>query len=46
MYLKIYLFTLTNPEDFTAINGSKPNFVEMGPYVFRYQVYITPYNLY
>ncbi|XP_034173677.1 protein croquemort [Osmia lignaria lignaria] len=34
MYLKVYLFNLTNPDDFTALNGSKPNFVEMGPYVF------------
>lgn len=33
MYLKIYLFNWTNPE---AINDPnvKPNFVQMGPYVF------------
>lgn len=35
MYLKLYMFNLTNYEDFISINGSKPNFVEMGPYVFR-----------
>ncbi|OAD62418.1 Protein croquemort, partial [Eufriesea mexicana] len=35
MYLKLYMFNLTNQEDFTSINGAKPNFVEMGPYVFR-----------
>lgn len=38
MYLKIYMFNLTNYEDFISNNESKtkPNFVEMGPYVFRY----------
>ncbi|XP_033312936.1 protein croquemort-like isoform X1 [Bombus bifarius] len=37
MYLKIYMFNLTNYEDFISNNESKtkPNFVEMGPYVFR-----------
>lgn len=37
MYLKIYMFNLTNYEDFISSSESKvkPNFVEMGPYVFR-----------
>lgn len=34
MYLKIYMFNLTNPENCFVINGEKPNFVELGPYVF------------
>ncbi|XP_003708422.1 protein croquemort [Megachile rotundata] len=34
MYLKIYMFNLTNAENFGVIKGEKPNFVEMGPYVF------------
>ncbi|EFN76142.1 Protein croquemort [Harpegnathos saltator] len=34
MYLKFYMFNWTNSEDFIASNA-KPNFVEMGPYVFR-----------
>lgn len=33
------MFNLTNYEDFISINGTKPNFVEMGPYVFRYQIF-------
>ncbi|XP_076174152.1 protein croquemort [Ptiloglossa arizonensis] len=35
MYLKLYMFNLTNPEVFTSPNGMKPKFEEMGPYVFR-----------
>lgn len=35
MFLKLYMFNLTNPEAFTSPNGAKPNFKEMGPYVFR-----------
>ncbi|XP_014485901.1 PREDICTED: protein croquemort-like [Dinoponera quadriceps] len=34
MYLKFYMFNWTNPDEFIASNV-KPNFVEMGPYVFR-----------
>lgn len=34
MYLKFYMFNWTNPREFIASNA-KPNFVEMGPYVFR-----------
>lgn len=45
MYLKLYMFNLTNYEDFISINGSKPNFVEMGPYVFRYQIYFIRFKL-
>uniref|UniRef100_A0A1B0FMP8 Plasma membrane glycoprotein CD36 n=1 Tax=Glossina morsitans morsitans TaxID=37546 RepID=A0A1B0FMP8_GLOMM len=33
IYLVFYLFNWTNPEDITKAN-IKPNFVEMGPYVF------------
>ncbi|KAG7213896.1 hypothetical protein KM043_003100 [Ampulex compressa] len=35
MYLKISLFNWTNPADVNSTNDIKPNFVEMGPYVFR-----------
>ncbi|XP_043253462.1 protein croquemort-like [Colletes gigas] len=35
MYLKLYMFNLTNPEAFNSPNGTKPHFAEMGPYVFR-----------
>lgn len=34
MYLKIYMFNLTNPTEFIS-SGTKPNFKEMGPYVFK-----------
>ncbi|XP_076296719.1 protein croquemort [Lasioglossum baleicum] len=34
MYLKIYMFNLTNPTEFVN-HGAKPNLVEMGPYVFK-----------
>lgn len=34
MYLKIYMFNLTNAENFGLVKGEKPIFVEMGPYVF------------
>lgn len=34
MYMKFYMFNWTNPHEFIASNA-KPNFVEMGPYVFR-----------
>ncbi|XP_078037579.1 protein croquemort isoform X2 [Augochlora pura] len=34
MYLKLYMFNLTNPDEFIS-NKAKPNFIEMGPYVFR-----------
>lgn len=34
MYLKFYMFNWTNPHEFIA-SSVKPNFVEMGPYVFR-----------
>ncbi|XP_032665362.1 protein croquemort-like isoform X2 [Odontomachus brunneus] len=34
MYFKFYMFNWTNPREFIASNA-KPNFVEMGPYVFR-----------
>lgn len=33
MYMKVYMFNWTNPEKF---GKNLPNFVEMGPYVFRY----------
>lgn len=40
------MFNLTNQEDFiNPINGRKPNFKEMGPYVFRYQIYVKYFNL-
>ncbi|XP_031845637.1 protein croquemort [Nomia melanderi] len=35
MYLKLYMFNLTNPQALTSSDGTKPNFKEMGPYVFR-----------
>ncbi|CAK9830323.1 Protein croquemort [Anthophora retusa] len=44
MYLKLYMFNLTNYEDFLTGNDTKPHFVEMGPYVFRevdYKVNLT-----
>ncbi|XP_033336946.2 protein croquemort [Megalopta genalis] len=34
MYLKLYMFNLTNPKEF-LIGKEKPQFEEMGPYVFR-----------
>lgn len=33
LYLKLYVFNLTNPEEFQ--NGSKPVLEEVGPYVWR-----------
>lgn len=35
MYLKFYMFNWTNPHEFNATTNVEPNFVEMGPYVFR-----------
>ncbi|XP_076672341.1 protein croquemort isoform X2 [Andrena cerasifolii] len=36
MYLKLYMFNLSNPEALTTPNSTvKPKFVEMGPYVFK-----------
>lgn len=35
MYLKFYMFNWTNPREFIASPDVKPNFMEMGPYVFR-----------
>lgn len=32
MYLEFYMFNWTNPE---KVRTEKPNFVQMGPYVFR-----------
>lgn len=32
-YMKHFLYNLTNPEDF--LNGDKPKFVELGPWVYR-----------
>lgn len=34
MYLEIYMFNWTNPIE-TLENNVKPNFLELGPYVFR-----------
>ncbi|XP_011162113.1 protein croquemort isoform X1 [Solenopsis invicta] len=34
VYFKFYMFNWTNPEEFYK-PGAKPNFQEMGPYVFR-----------
>lgn len=34
MYFKIRFFNWTNPEEL-RMPGKKPNFVELGPYVFR-----------
>ncbi|ODM93105.1 Scavenger receptor class B member 1 [Orchesella cincta] len=33
VYLKVYLFNISNPKEFQ--NGSKPKLLEMGPYIFR-----------
>lgn len=35
MYLKIRFFNWTNPEEL-KMRDKKPNLVEIGPYVFRY----------
>lgn len=35
MYFKLYMFNWTNPHKFQTSMDIKPNFVEMGPYVFR-----------
>lgn len=35
MYLEIYLFNWTNPQDLFKYPAVKPHFVEMGPYVFH-----------
>ncbi|XP_046415486.1 protein croquemort-like isoform X2 [Neodiprion fabricii] len=35
MYLKLHLYNWTNTEEFSNNATTKPNFVEMGPYVFR-----------
>ncbi|KAH0569073.1 protein croquemort-like isoform X2 [Cotesia glomerata] len=34
MYLEVYLFNWTNPQDFSVYSKVKPHFNEMGPYVF------------
>lgn len=34
MYLEVYFFNWTNPDDVKTKNGTKPHFVEMGPYTF------------
>ncbi|XP_012253552.2 protein croquemort-like isoform X2 [Athalia rosae] len=35
MYCNIYLYNWTNTEEFSNTATTKPNFVQMGPYVFR-----------
>ncbi|XP_015598597.1 protein croquemort isoform X2 [Cephus cinctus] len=35
MYLEIYLFNWTNADNFSSTATTKPNFVELGPYVFK-----------
>lgn len=35
MYLEVYLFNWTNPEDLDKFPAVKPHFEEMGPYVFH-----------
>ncbi|XP_065206598.1 protein croquemort-like [Planococcus citri] len=35
IYFKVYMFNWTNPEE-TLAKKQKPNFVEMGPYTFRF----------
>ncbi|CAG5108740.1 Similar to crq: Protein croquemort (Drosophila melanogaster) [Cotesia congregata] len=34
MYLEVYLFNWTNPQDFSLSSKVKPHFNELGPYVF------------
>lgn len=38
MYFKFYMFNWTNPHEFQASSDAKPNFEEMGPYVFRFVI--------
>ncbi|KAG8037465.1 hypothetical protein G9C98_005675 [Cotesia typhae] len=35
VYLKVYLFNWTNPQDFSVNSKVKPHFNELGPYVFK-----------
>lgn len=35
LYLKVYLFNITNHEDFLAGRAKKLNVEEIGPYVYR-----------
>ncbi|XP_024942403.1 protein croquemort isoform X2 [Cephus cinctus] len=35
MYLEMYLFNWTNADEFNSHATTKPNFVELGPYVFK-----------
>ena len=35
MYLEVYFFNWTNPEEISNYTNVKPNFEERGPYVFR-----------
>lgn len=36
VYLKVYIFNITNREDFLSGKDEKLKFQEVGPYVYRY----------
>lgn len=38
VYVKVYIFNVTNHEDFLAGIDEKLRFQEVGPYVYRYEL--------
>lgn len=40
IYLKVYIFNITNHEAFLSGEDDKIKFQEVGPYVYRYVKYI------
>lgn len=39
VYLKVFIFNITNQEDYLSGKDEKLKFQEVGPYVYRYVVY-------
>lgn len=39
VYLKVFIFNITNRDDYLSGKDEKLKFQEVGPYVYRYVVY-------